>query len=88
MSELGAFCAPYLIISSASDVTVGIVLCVMNIIGAVAANFLPDTTGTFFFLLILRPTRHLLSFLCNDLNHSKNIVRFVIIVLYRADKTH
>jgi len=45
MSKLGAFCAPYLIISSASDVTVGIVLCVMNVIGAVAANFLPDTTN-------------------------------------------
>ena len=45
MSKLGAFCAPYLIISSASDVTVGIVLCVMNVIGAVAANFLPDTTS-------------------------------------------
>jgi len=45
ISKFGSFAAPYLVISSASDVTVGIVLCVMNVVGAVAANFLPDTTG-------------------------------------------
>eukprot|EP01032_Pedospumella_encystans_P012867 gene12867-14852_t len=44
ISKFGSFAAPYLVISSASDVTVGIVLCVLNITGAVAANFLPDTT--------------------------------------------
>jgi len=45
ISKFGSFAAPYLVISSASDVTVGIVLCAMNVIGAVAANFLPDTTN-------------------------------------------
>jgi hypothetical protein len=47
-SKFGAFCSPFMVISSASNVTVGIVLCAMNVIGAVAANFLPDTTGTLF----------------------------------------
>lgn len=45
ISKFGSFSAPYLVISSASNVTVGIVLCVMNVIGAIAANFLPDTTS-------------------------------------------
>ena len=44
-SKIGAFCVPFMVISSASNVTVGIVLCVINIAGAIAANFLPDTTG-------------------------------------------
>lgn len=45
ISKFGSFSAPYLVISSASNVTVGIVLCVLNVIGAIAANFLPDTTS-------------------------------------------
>jgi hypothetical protein len=44
-SKLGAFAVPFMVISPASNVTVGIVLCIMNVIGAVASNFLPDTTG-------------------------------------------
>mgnify|MGYP003709178349 CR=1 FL=1 len=46
LCKLGAFFAPFMVVSSASNVTVGIVLCVMNVIGAVACNMLPDTTGT------------------------------------------
>jgi hypothetical protein len=45
-SKLGAFACPFMVISPASNVTVGIVLCVMNVVGAVASNFLPETTGT------------------------------------------
>lgn len=45
ISKFGSFSAPYLVISSASDVTVGIVLAAMNLVGAIACNFLPDTTG-------------------------------------------
>ena len=46
VSKIGAFCVPFMVISNASDVTVGIILCTVNVIGAIAANFLPDTTGT------------------------------------------
>lgn len=52
-SKFGAFAAPFMVISSASNVTVGIVLCVMNIMGAVASNFLPDTTGEIFRVVVL-----------------------------------
>jgi len=45
LSKLGAFASPFLVTSHASNATVGVVLALMNVIGAVACRFLPETGG-------------------------------------------
>lgn len=42
-SKIGAFFSPFLVISSAPAPVVGLVLGLMNLVGAVACNFLPET---------------------------------------------
>ncbi|KAJ1422890.1 major facilitator superfamily domain-containing protein [Ochromonadaceae sp. CCMP2298] len=46
LSKAGAFCTPFLVNSSLSGQAVGTVLCAVNLVGAAAASFLPETKGT------------------------------------------
>lgn len=47
LARLGSFSVPFLISSDASLLTVSVVLCVVNIVAAIAVYFLPETKGEY-----------------------------------------
>lgn len=44
-ARIGGFCAPYFVVSDASPLTVGLVLCAFNGLAALASMALPETSG-------------------------------------------
>lgn len=46
VSRIGSFLASFVVISSLNYTAVGCILGVLNVLAAVAAHFLPDTSGT------------------------------------------
>src|SRR5687767_8682387 len=45
-SKVGAFLSPYVVMSSLSNLQIGIILGIVNVVAACAAHCLPETTGT------------------------------------------
>jgi hypothetical protein len=45
--------SPFIVISPLSPFVVGIILCIVNVVAAISAWFLPETTGCLFAVLVL-----------------------------------
>jgi hypothetical protein len=52
-SKVGAIFAPFVIVSDIPLSAVGIILAVVNLVGAVAVFQLPETTGTLFLFFLV-----------------------------------